>query len=70
MNGDTKQRCDRTNEQDEVEFLDSAIKKMEGLLRVGYGEAGTTIIGKNLVGIASGAKVILTHPCIFYIKNL
>jgi len=50
---------DPDDEQDEVEFLDSAIKKMEGLLRVGYGEAGTTIIGKNLVGSSEKLEPML-----------
>ena len=50
---------DPDDDQDEVEFLDSAIQKMEGLLRVGYGEAGTNIIGRNLQGTSEKLDPLL-----------
>ena len=50
---------DPDDDQDEVEFLDSAIQKMEGLLRVGYGEAGTNIIGRNLQGTSERLDPLL-----------
>eukprot|EP01051_Picozoa_sp_SAG22_P003069 SAG22_NODE_144_length_17700_cov_21.959207_15_plen_365_part_00 len=50
---------DPDDDQDEVEFLDQAIQKMEGLLRVGYGDAGTAIIGRNLQGTSEKLDPLL-----------
>eukprot|EP01044_Picomonas_judraskeda_P001206 COSAG03_NODE_67_length_15062_cov_86.408781_2_plen_589_part_00 len=44
---------------DEVEFLDQAVQKMEGLLRVGYGDAGTEIIARNLRGTSEKVDPML-----------
>ena len=44
---------------DEVEFLDLAVQKMEGLLRVGYGDAGTEIIARNLRGTSEKVDPML-----------
>lgn len=44
---------------DEVEFLDQAVQKMEALLRVGYGDAGTEIIARNLRGTSEKVDPML-----------
>jgi hypothetical protein len=46
-------------EQDEVEYLENSIRKMEGLLRVGYGEAGSSIIARNLIGSSEKISPLL-----------
>ena len=47
------------NSMDEVEFLEHAVEKMEGLLRVGYGEAGNNIIARNLIGTSERIDPLL-----------
>jgi hypothetical protein len=44
---------------DEVQFLDNAVSKMAGLLTVGYGEAGTAIIARNLQGTSEKIDPLL-----------
>lgn len=50
LGGPEEEGEDKEEEEMETEVIETAMEKMSELLRIGFGEAGNTIISKNLMG--------------------